>query len=81
MSTTSNEANRFGERLVYLRQMARLSQRRLAQLSGVSHHTIAALEQARQDNPGLRTLARLARALEVKVEDLIEGINESWWTN
>jgi len=80
MNTSSEKVSPFRERLVYLRQMARLSQRQLALLSGVSQHTISSLEQGRENNPTLKTLVGLAGALGVQVETLIAGVNEGWWT-
>ena len=48
-----------------------LSQRALAELSDVSHVTIARLETGKYD-PRLSTLRRLAKVLKVRVADLID---------
>ena len=58
-------------KLVTLRQKSGLSQRALAQLSKVTNVTIARIESGVYD-PRLSTLRRLAKALKVKVADLID---------
>ena len=59
------------KRLQELRERQGLTQRDLADKSGVSREYIARLETARQD-PTLSTLETLAKALGVKVSRLIE---------
>lgn len=58
-------------RLVALRKKQKLSQRRLAKLSKVTHVTIARIETGVHD-PRLSTLRLLAKALGVKVVDLLD---------
>ena len=58
-------------KLVALRQKQGLSQRALAKLSRVTNVTIARIESGVYD-PRLSTLRRLAKALKVKVADLID---------
>ena len=58
-------------KLVQVRKKKKLSQRALAKLSGISHITIARLELGQFD-PRLSTLRALAKALHVKVADLID---------
>ena len=59
------------KRLQTLRTKRGLSQRELAEKSGISREYIARLETARQD-PTLSTLEKLAKALGVKVAALLE---------
>jgi transcriptional regulator with XRE-family HTH domain len=54
-----------------LREKRGMSQRDLAEKSGVSREYIARLETAKQD-PTLSTLEKLAKALGVKVTRLLE---------
>ena len=58
------------------RRIAHLSQRELAERSGVSVRTIQELEQGRKDinRAGIDTLLLLAAALSVKVESLVERV-------
>ena len=58
-------------KLAVLRKRRGLTQRGLAKLTKVSHVTIARLETAQFD-PRLSTLRKLAKALEVKVRDLLD---------
>ncbi|HMF10684.1 MAG TPA: helix-turn-helix transcriptional regulator [Gemmataceae bacterium] len=66
---------RFNERLRSLRQERGLTLYRLAQLSGLTRPAITALEQP-TSNPTLDTLNKLAKALEVPVEELVRGETE-----
>ena len=64
---------RIGARLRLFREARGLSQLALAKLSGVGQGWISAIEAGRVRNPGILTLARLARVLEVSVARFIEG--------
>jgi transcriptional regulator with XRE-family HTH domain len=64
-------AKRFPMRLKALRQERKLSQDALARKVGVSREYIARLETGRHDPP-LSTLEQLAKALKVKVTELLE---------
>ena len=59
-----------GEALKRWRQVRGLGQRGLADKSGVSYASIARIETGRQD-PTVGLLARLAKALNVTLADLI----------
>ena len=48
-----------------------LSQKQLADLSGVSETTIVFLESGKHSEVRANTLARIAKALEIDLEDLI----------
>lgn len=58
-------------KLVVLRERHGLSQRALAKMSKVTYVTIARIESGVYD-PRLSTLRRLAKALKVRVADLID---------
>ncbi len=62
---------RFVMRLKRLRAERKMSQAGLAEKSGLSREYIARLELGQQD-PTLGTLQRLAKALKVKVGELLE---------
>ena len=61
------------EKLEKIRKELRLSRRELSEISGVSCQTIQALEQGFVDvyNVKLLTIVELAKALQVKVIDLV----------
>ena len=58
-------------RLKKLRATRGWTQKGLAERAGISHGYLARLETARQD-PTLGVLERLAKALKVKVADLVK---------
>lgn len=62
---------RFAMRLKRLRAQRKMSQAGLAEKSGVSREYIARLELGQQD-PTLGTMEKLAKALRVKVGELVK---------
>ena len=56
--------NSFGKYLVHLREQKSISQRKLAELAGVTNSTISRLE-ADLVTPDLKTLGKLANALKI----------------
>jgi putative transcriptional regulator len=67
MSKNKNLANN----IVRLRKQKSLSQERLARLSDVANNTIIKMETGENDNPTLETLRKVAKALDVSVDELI----------
>jgi len=65
-----------GDRIRYYRKNLRLSQKRLAELSGVSQPTIADLERNKQDTT--RNLPAIAKALKVTVGQLDPEHKAQW---
>lgn len=63
------ERSTFGARLKELREKAKLTKYKLAQLSGVSQQTIAQLEKPGGGDPSWETVKKLARALDVSLDD------------
>lgn len=55
-----------------LREQKGISQDRLSKLADISLNTIAKLELGDSQNPTIETLQKIAKALDVKVEDLIK---------
>ena len=49
-----------------------LSQDKLSRLADVSHATIIKIESGANKNPTIETLAKIAKALSVGVDDLIK---------
>ncbi len=62
-------AQRFGSRVRKLREQKKMSQLDLAQKAGLDLTTINEIENGSRD-PMLKTIWRIARALEVKLSDL-----------
>ena len=55
-----------------LRKTKELSQEKLARLADVANNTIIKIEAGRNQNPTLNTLKKIAKALEVSVDELIK---------
>ena len=55
-----------------LREQKGLSQDRLAKLADVANNTIIKIEQGENINPTLETLKKVAKALDVSVDELIK---------
>ncbi len=67
-SVTAAEYN-LGERLKFLRENRKLTQKELAELAGVSQATIAHIEKSTKD-PSVDTLKKLAAALDTHIATL-----------
>ena len=55
-----------------MREAKGLSQEKLARLADVANNTIIKIEAGKNQNPTLNTLSKIAKALEVSVDDLIK---------
>ena len=60
-----------------LRERRNLTQRQLADASGVSQQMISAIESNRRTNPGIETVFALADALDCEVFDLYPGTGKN----
>lgn len=54
-----------------LREKRGLSQEKLARIADVSNNTIINIEAGKQNNPTIETLKKIAKALEVGVDEII----------
>lgn len=59
------------ENIKKIRKKKGLSQDKLAKMANVTLTTLVKLESGANDNPTIKTLAKIAKALNVKVDDLI----------
>jgi transcriptional regulator with XRE-family HTH domain len=64
----------FSKRIRELRVRKKMSQERLARLAGVSLNTIVKIESGESKHPTIQTMAGIAKALEVSLDDLIKQI-------
>jgi putative transcriptional regulator len=67
MSTNQNLANNIKK----LREAKGLSQEKLARLADVANNTLIKMESGENQNPTLNSLKKVAKALGVSVDDLI----------
>lgn len=61
-----------GKNIKKLREKKGISQDRLSKLADISSNTVAKLELDDSPNPTIETLQKIAKALNVKVDDLIK---------
>lgn len=54
-----------------LREKLGLSQERLARLADVSTNTIINIESGKQKNPTVETISKIAKALNMPIEELL----------
>ena len=74
MKTMSNNNSKstIGKNLKKVRQEKGISQDRLSKLADLSLNTVVTVESGLNPNPTIETLTKIAQALDVKVDDLIE---------
>ena len=66
------QKSKIGKNIKKLRQAKGLSQDRLSKLADVSYNSIIKLETSGITNPTIETLQKIAKALEVHVDDLLK---------
>jgi transcriptional regulator with XRE-family HTH domain len=64
--------NPIGKNIKNLRLKVGISQDKLSKLAYLSSNTVAKLELDNKSNPTIETLQKIAKALNVKVDDLIK---------
>ena len=67
----SREISQIGKNLKKLRKQKGLSQDRLSKLADVSYNTVIKLESGGITNPTIETLQKLAKALGVSVDKIL----------
>ena len=68
----SKQENMLAGNLRKLREKKGLSQDRLAKLADVVNNTIIKIEPGENKNPTLETLNKIAKALEISIDELIK---------
>ena len=71
-----NTTNNLGQQIRMLREQRKLSQRALAEASGISRNTLSLIERG-QTSPTVSTLTGLARALSVEINAFFQPYEES----
>ncbi len=70
--SNNNSQSKIGKNLKKLRQEKGISQDRLSKLADLSLNTVVTVESGANPNPTIETLTKIAKALEVGVDDLIK---------
>lgn len=58
-----------------LRNKKKLSQEKLARLANVSYNTIVKIESGESKNPTIQTMAGIARALDISLDELTKELS------
>jgi len=70
--SNNNPQSKIGKNLKKLRQEKGISQDRLSKLADLSLNTVVTVESGANPNPTIETLTRIAKALDVGVDDLLK---------
>jgi transcriptional regulator with XRE-family HTH domain len=70
--SNNNQGSKIAKNLKKIRQDKGISQDRLSKLADLSLNTVVTVESGVNPNPTIETLTRIAKALEVGVDDLIK---------
>ena len=70
--SNNNPQSKIGKNLKKLRQEKGISQDRLSKLADLSLNTVVTVESGVNPNPTIETLTKIAKALNVSVEDIIK---------
>jgi len=70
--SNNNPQSKIGKNLKKLRQEKGISQDRLFKLADLSLNTVVTVESGANPNPTIETLTRIAKALNVGVDDLLK---------
>jgi transcriptional regulator with XRE-family HTH domain len=68
----SNSKSTIALNIKKYRQKINVSQDRLSKMADVTYNTIIKIESGANKNPTIETLAKIAKALKVSVDDLIK---------
>ncbi len=68
----SRELSTIGKNIRRYRKRLGLSQDKLSKLAEVAYNTIVKIESGENPNPTIDTLKKIAKALEVSVDELIK---------
>ena len=74
VAVQSRDISPIGKNIKKLRKQKGLSQDRLSKLADISYNTVIKLESGGIINPSIDTLQKLAKALNVSVDDLIKKV-------
>jgi len=67
----SNKQSKIGEKINKIRKRMKISQDKLSKLSDLSLNTIVNIERGKNTNPTVETLKKIADALNVTLDELV----------
>ena len=68
----SNNKSALAENIKKYRQKMGISQDRLSKVADVTYNTIIKIESGANKNPTIETLSKIAKALEVSIDELVK---------
>jgi DNA-binding XRE family transcriptional regulator len=72
MASKPNEISTISKNIKKVRNKKGVSQDRLSKMADVAYNTIIKIESGTIQNPTIKTLVKIAKALDAKVDDLIK---------
>lgn len=73
MSTRDRTLNQFGRNVARIRKARGFSQDKLAEKADLDRTYVSGIERGVR-NPGIKTVLRIARALNTKLDELCKGV-------
>ena len=70
--SNNNQGSKIAKNLKKIRQDKGISQDRLSKLADLSLNTVVTVESGVNPNPTIETLTKIAKALEIGVDDLLK---------
>ena len=68
---SSNKNSVIAKNIKKYREKRRFSQDKLSKISNITYNTIIKIESGANKNPTINTLSKIAKGLNVKIDDLI----------
>ena len=70
--STNNSTSKIANNIKKIRQEKGISQDRLSKLADLSLNTVVNVESGANPNPTIETLSKIAKALEISIDDLVK---------
>jgi len=68
--------NMLGENIKKIRKKRKLTQDRLARIADIPYTSITKIETGVIKSPSVQTVAKIAKALGISVDELIKGVSD-----
>lgn len=65
-----------GEKIKKVRNDKGLTQEELAQKANISYITLVKIEQGKVENPTMKTLQKIAKALEISLDEIVKNVKQ-----
>lgn len=65
-----------GEKMKKIRNDKGMTQEELAQKANISYITLVKIEQGKVENPTMKTLQKIAKALEISLDEIVKNVQQ-----